>query len=135
MVIEHVLWLIASFVMGGFGWYIHLNRLMAHIEAKRGRPTTVSWFRQNRRRKFNYMIATPVPLIFIQYLAVLPPDIDMTTIQGRAVLCGYLASVMVTGAGSNKILDKYITDSEALTKVVDDGDDYSTRSTVKVDDK
>ncbi len=122
-----ILWVVISFVIGVFGQYLHLNALMTHIEKVRGRPTSLKWFIQNRPRKFRRMLVYPMPLGIIQFITVYPPDVDFSTVQGRAILGGYLVMQLITGAGSSKVIDKYTSDENPLTHIEDDGDDYATR--------
>jgi hypothetical protein len=121
---------LVSWVMLTFGWAIHTLALMRHVEHKRRKPTSLQWFIKNRPRKFLSMLITPIPLGMIEYVVVAPESLDLSTMQDRLVLGGYLAAMLVTGAGSNKVIDKFGS-NHSIGKIEEgseeDLDDYGTR--------
>lgn len=121
---------LVSWVMLSFGWLIHTLALMRLVERKRQKATSLLWFVKNRPRKFLSMLVTPLPLGLIEYVIVAPESLDLTTTQGRLVLGGYLAAMLFTGAGSNKVIDRFGS-GYSIDKIAkgseEDLDDYSTR--------
>ncbi len=115
-----------SWVMLTLGWIIHSQALMRHVEKKRQQPTSLLWFIKNRRRKFIAMVITPIPLGFIEYVVVHPPTLDITPLQGRMILGGYFVAILLTGAGSNQVIDKF-GGKAVLDKIDDDEDSYKTQ--------
>lgn len=72
------------------------------------------------------MALTPFPLGFIQYVIADPATLNIGTLEGRLMLGGYLASMLLTGAGSNHVIDKAGM-KNTITVIEDDGDDYATK--------
>ena len=118
-----------SWLLLTIGWILHMLVLMRHIEKKRNKPTSVIWFIKNRTKKFATMLITPIPLGLIEYVIVHPPSLDLSTLQGRTILGSYLAVILMTGAGSNKVIDT-IGVKNTINTITDD-DDYKTYIKIK----
>jgi hypothetical protein len=114
-----------SWFMLTFGWIMHTLALMRRVERKRQVSTSLWWFIKNRHRKFIAMVISPPVFGFLEYIAVYPPSLDLTTTQGRVLLVGYFIAIIMTGAGSNHIIDKFGT-KNVLENIEDDDDDFKT---------